>query len=153
MRDLSSSKAGSSYQTITSRDADNSFEKNDSRTNLRICWPGANLPGNNSSCSTPQSSRGNAVQDATPSHTPYADSHFSRSTFKVTIPQSSSISVLLAAISCINKTYFLQIKSDRDSYDLFSTGRKRRLTSLDGAKVLSCVSLRISYFRYYTLHA
>lgn len=85
MRDLSSSRADSGYQTRTSRDAENSFEKHDSNNKLRICWPGAILPGNNSSCSTPQSSRGNTVQDATPSRTPFADSHFSRSTFKVTI--------------------------------------------------------------------
>lgn len=85
MSDLSSSRAGSGYQTRTSRDAEDSLEKNDSNNKLHICWPGAILPGNNSSCSTPQSRRGNTVQDATPSRTPFADSHFSRSTFKVTV--------------------------------------------------------------------
>jgi hypothetical protein len=83
MRDLSTSRAGSTYQTRTSTDAENSLEQKDSSTKLHIGLPGANLPGTNSSCSTPQPSRGNTVQDATPSRTPYADSHFSRSTFKV----------------------------------------------------------------------
>ncbi|KAJ1693006.1 hypothetical protein LUZ63_009704 [Rhynchospora breviuscula] len=108
MRDLSSSRADSGYKTRTSKDADNSSEKNDSSTKLRICWPGSTSSGNNNSCITPQSSKGNTVQGATTALTPYSDSHFSRSTFKV--------------------------KSDRDSYDLFSSGKKRRLTTLDGMK-------------------
>ncbi|KAJ4783701.1 hypothetical protein LUZ62_034947 [Rhynchospora pubera] len=108
MRDLSSSRADSGYKTRTSKDADNSSEKNDSATKLRICWPGSTSSGNNNSCITPQSSKGNTVQGATAALTPYSDSHFSRSTFKV--------------------------KSDRDSYDLFSSGKKRRLTTLDGMK-------------------
>ncbi|KAJ3692860.1 hypothetical protein LUZ60_011955 [Juncus effusus] len=84
----------------------NQFENSGTKSNIN--WPGAVLQDKNV-LRSPNSSEGNKSMafSNTPSRSPYPDSHFSRSSFKV--------------------------KNDRDSYDIFSTGKKRRFSPFEGS--------------------